>query len=209
MTAAEMKYTGERMVPEHDGKAAQGNIEIHDLMYRGFLVATQGKVVVDIACGCGYGTLMISSRAEKVYGYDIDVDTVEFADEFMYAENIEYNIGDIKNIPHENESIDTVVSVETFEHVDGIDRVISEVHRILKPKGFWCFTTPNGAIYPDPAVVPFHVKHYTKEDIHSLLGQYFNIHISEIGLEPDRSVHMGTPMFGNLSVFALKKDRHD
>jgi 2-polyprenyl-3-methyl-5-hydroxy-6-metoxy-1,4-benzoquinol methylase len=199
-----MEYTGERVIPAHDGKPAQGNYPIHELMYREFLVATVGKVVIDVACGCGHGAKMIAEHAEHVFGYDISPEAINFATLYNQAPNISYDVADIRSLPHTPQSVDTVISVEVFEHVLDIEQVISEVHRVLKPNGFWCFTTPNGERYPDHRIVPWHVRHYTKSTLQQLLAPHFRVHIRETGLEPDSSIHFGVPTFGNYSVFCLK-----
>lgn len=200
-----MKYTGERVIPKHDNTEAQGGYDTHELMYKEFLGATEDKIVIDVACGCGHGSHMISKNASIVYGYDISLEAIEFAKKYYQEENIWYEVGDIKRLPHEDHSIDTVVSVEVFQHVLPIEDVIKEVHRVLKPQGFWCFTTPNGERYPDHRVVKWHLKHYNKKELHNLLDPYFNIHIRETGIEPDSSVYMNRPVFGNYSIFCIKK----
>ena len=200
-----MQYTGERIIPAYEDHPAQGNVDIHDLMYREFLVASIDKKVLDIACGCGMGTKMLAERALKVHGYDIDAETIEFAKKYYNDVKIEYAVGDICNIPEPDESFDTVVSVETFEHVSDIDKLIGEVHRVLKPKGIWCFTTPNGIRYPDHNIVKYHVKHYTESELYSMLDSRFSCFIRRTGLEPDTSIILGKPTFGNYSVFCLKR----
>jgi len=200
-----MQYTGERVIPAHDGLPAQGNYAIHDLMYREFLVAAIGKTVIDVACGCGHGSKMIAEQASQVFGYDISVEAVDFARTHNSGQNISYGVMDIRKLPHDDQSIDTVISVEVFEHVSPVSDVILEVHRVLKPKGFWCFTTPRGERYPDHRIVPWHVKHYTRADLIDLLTPMFNIHIRETGLEPDSSIRCSWPTFGNYSVICIKK----
>lgn len=200
-----MNYTGERIVPAHDDKPGQGNIDEHDLMYREFLVAAKNNIVIDIACGCGYGTKMLAAKAKEVYGFDINPETVEFAKKYSSAPNIAYNVGDIRQIQAADNCADVVVSVETFEHVVEVEQMIYEVQRVLKSKGFWCFTTPNGERYPDHRIVQYHVKHYTAQMLHNLLDKFFNIHIRETCLEPDSSLILDRPIFGNYSVFAIRK----
>jgi len=200
-----MFYTGERIIPQHDDKPGQGNIDIHDLMYREFLVAAENKVVLDIACGCGMGTKMLSCRAQFVKGYDIDAETIEFAKKYYGGEKIKYAVGDICQIPESDGTFDTVISVETFEHVCNVEQMISEIYRVLKPKGIWCFTTPNGVRYPDHKVVRFHIKHYSESELYNMLDSRFSIYVRKTGLEPDMTVFFGKPIFGNYSVFCLRK----
>jgi len=202
---SELQYTGERVIPPHDGNEAQGCYDLHEYMYKEFLITTVDKVVIDVACGCGHGSKMIAEKAVKVFGYDIAQEAVDFAKEHNHDPKIDYNVGDIRSLPHEDASVDVVVSVETFEHVTEIGQVINEVKRVLKPGGLWCFTTPNGDRYPDHRVVKWHVKHYNRQHLHSLLDSSFIIHVRETGFEPDSTAYFGKPTFGNFSVFCVKK----
>ena len=200
-----MEYTGERIIPEHDGNVGQGNIYIHDLMYREFMVAVDNKIALDIACGCGMGTKMLAERASKVHAYDISEESIAFAKEYYNLDNIEYKVGDIRDIPEEDNFFDTAISIETFEHVIEIEKIIDEIHRVLKPNGIWCFTTPNGERYPDHKVVKYHVRHYSEEELHKLLDDRFEIYIRKTGFELDSTLHKKKPTFGNYSAFCVKK----
>lgn len=44
-------------------------------------------------------------------------------------------IYDGKNIPFKNKSFDSIISFEVFEHVEKLDKVISEISRVLKKNG--------------------------------------------------------------------------
>ena len=200
-----MHYTGERIIPSHDNIPAQGNFEMHELMYREFLVPAYDKNVLDIACGCGMGTKILAGKALKVHGYDIDAESIEFAKKYYNAENIKYEVGDICSIPEPDEFFDTVISIETVEHVADIKKVISEVHRVLKPKGLWCFSTPNGNRYPDHSIIKYHLKHYTEGELQELLDPMFSFYIRKMGLEPDSTAIVGELTFSDYSVFCLKR----
>lgn len=199
-----MKFTGERVIPAFEGNVPIGDYKFHEKMYQEFLPITSGTVV-DVACGCGYGSKLLAEKANKVYGYDISKEAIDFAETYYNAPNIEYAVADIRSLPLENQSVDMVISVETFEHVTEIETVISEVHRILKPNCFWCFSTPNTDRYPDHKIVPWHVKHYTKHEIHALLDAYFNISIHDTGIEYSVSKHFRKPVFSNCYAFCIKK----
>lgn len=199
-----MKYTGERVIPAHGDNPGVGNFVEFEHMYKDYLTAVENKTIVDVACGTGYGSKILAEKATKVYGYDIDAETIEFAKEHMAADNIEYAVANIKNLPIETGSIDVAVSIETFEHVTEIQQVINEIYRILKPNGFWFFTTPNAERYPNHRVVKWHVKHYTKIELYELMAKRFTIHINEIGFEPDTSLYYRKPTFGNYAVSCVK-----
>jgi len=56
---------------------------------------------------------------------------------------IRWEVMDIENIAHQNESFDTVISCETIEHVPDPQKAVRELSRILKPGGRLFLTTPN------------------------------------------------------------------
>ena len=55
-----MNYTGERLIP----KLGTGNIEEHLLFYNKSNEFIQDKTVLDIACGSGWGTEILSKKAK-------------------------------------------------------------------------------------------------------------------------------------------------
>ena len=64
-----MKFTGERYLPELDFP------EISYEHWHRYLVAAElagGKVVLDLACGEGYGSALLASKAVSVIGIDAD-----------------------------------------------------------------------------------------------------------------------------------------
>lgn len=50
-------------------------------------------------------------------------------------------VGDAHNLPFPDESFEVIVCSEMLEHADDPRRVISEIHRVLKPKGLAVLTT--------------------------------------------------------------------
>ena len=69
---AETAFTGERFVP-----GITGEIELEHL--HRYLVAAPlcaGRVVLDVACGQGYGSAILAQTAQSVCGVDIDAATI-------------------------------------------------------------------------------------------------------------------------------------
>lgn len=74
-----------------------------------------GKVI-DVACGCGYGTYLISKNPDvkKIIGFDIDQKAIEFADKNFINENLLYSVKKIEEI---NIQADVLTCIETIEHL--------------------------------------------------------------------------------------------
>src|SRR3990167_2932557 len=160
-----MQDTGERMIPEHH----KGNIIYGEHMSRYLAVAgtVEGKVVLDIACGTGYGTQIIAKDAAKVYGVDISKETIEYAKENFNAPNITYKLGNASKIPLDDNSVDVVVSFETIEHVKEYEKFVDEVKRVLKDNGQFIVSTPNDDEFIDDN--EFHVHEFQFTELKELV----------------------------------------
>ena len=168
-------FTGERFIPG----AGDDKLGIeHYQRYLGVRERVRGKVVLDAACGEGYGSDLIASTAERVTGLDIDAETVERAREtYKGRKNLRFLQGSIEKIPLENASVDAVVSFETIEHVpEAVQQsFLEEISRVLRPDGFLIMSTPNKKIYSDLNHYKneFHIKEFYKDEFLAFLGQKF------------------------------------
>ena len=141
-------FTGERFVPGVE----DDEIEIeHYQRYESILPLVRDKVVVDAACGEGYGSSILGATAKHVTGIDICKEAVERATETYGCEKVDYKVGDISCLQLEDSSVDVFVSFETIEHVDAElqQKFVHEVARVLKEDGVFVVSSPNKAIYSD------------------------------------------------------------
>lgn len=132
------------------------------------------KVVLDIACGSGYGTnQLLESGAKKVFGIDISEEAISYCKEKYTNKELEFMVGDVKRIPLEDKSIDAVVSFETIEHVGEEDQKIflKEVKRVLTPEGIFIVSTPNSLVYGKGN--EFHLKELDPQEFAVILKSNF------------------------------------
>ena len=101
-----LPFTGERYVPELRGTIALEHL--HRYAYACQFV--EDKVVLDIACGEGYGSEMLARTAQKVYGVDIDKVTVAHAKHKYKSKNLKFIEGSCEKIPLDDHCVDVVVS---------------------------------------------------------------------------------------------------
>jgi SAM-dependent methyltransferase len=87
----------------------------------------KGDIVIDIACGTGYGTKILARRAHKVYGVDISKIAIQYAKKKYKLKNTVYLI---KNFWNFSTKGDVIVSFETVEHIQDCDGV-NEIFRKL------------------------------------------------------------------------------
>jgi len=140
-----MKFTGERYIPGVEGFIKSEHIHRY-FMSMDFV---KNKTVLDIACGEGYGSFMISTQAKNVYGVDVDLDTIQNAQIKYQNDNLKFQIGDIMNLTFENNKFDVIICFETIEHVVDYEKSLSELKRVLKKDGILIMSTPNKYVYSD------------------------------------------------------------
>jgi 2-polyprenyl-3-methyl-5-hydroxy-6-metoxy-1,4-benzoquinol methylase len=92
------------------------------------------KIVVDIACGSGYGSKMIAMKDNKVFAIDNSKQALNLSKKFNYHKNIQWILGNIKNISKiVTEKVDAIVCFETLEHIEkNHDMVLKQFNNILK-----------------------------------------------------------------------------
>jgi ubiquinone/menaquinone biosynthesis C-methylase UbiE len=175
-----MEFTGEFFIPRDAQNDSADNAELeieHKQRYLSILNMVEGKTVLDIASGEGYGSHILASRAKQVFGVDINPDLVEHAAEKYPRENIRFLQGSVTHIPLDTGSVDMIISFETLEHVsqDMQQQFLVEVKRILKPDGVFIVSTPNKKNYTDryDHHNTFHIHELYEEDLDSLLQGYF------------------------------------
>jgi SAM-dependent methyltransferase len=175
--ALKLPWTGERFLP-----GMRGQIELeHVHRYALALALARGKVVADVACGEGYGSALLGSVAQRVFGVDISPEAVAHARMAYPRDNVEYRVGDCAAIPLPDRSVDLVVSFETIEHHARHAEMLAEFKRILKPDGTLMISSPNKEEYSDIPHYqnPYHVKELYLDEFLALLRAHFrNLRLS-------------------------------
>ena len=166
-----IEFTGERYIP-----GLKGIIELEHLhRYLQACSIADGKVVLDIASGEGYGSAMLSDNAAKVIGIDISLETVKHARNRYKNRNLEFMVGSCSEIPLPDSSVDIVVSFETIEHHNLHDEMMLEIKRVLRSDGILVISSPDKYNY---SVEPnfnnqFHIKELYEHEFKNLINKYF------------------------------------
>lgn len=101
-------------------------------------------IVGDMACGSGYGSMMLSKNCKEVQGYDIDETTInEIKKRYVKENNVKFDVKNLLDIADENR-FDKIISFETVEHFtpDEIKSLLIKFHKALKENGKLIFSTP-------------------------------------------------------------------
>jgi ubiquinone/menaquinone biosynthesis C-methylase UbiE len=170
-----MEFTGERVVP---GKTPQTIYDEHIYRYIFAANLAENKLVLDVACGTGYGVgYMVDKGAGEVVGVDISMAAVDYAQERLGRNNkASFICADAIRLPFVDNAFDIVVSFETIEHIRQCRKFLAECRRVLKENGLLICSTPNRRIFSPNLAKPintFHVKEFWPEEFSRLLRRYF------------------------------------
>jgi GT2 family glycosyltransferase/ubiquinone/menaquinone biosynthesis C-methylase UbiE/glycosyltransferase involved in cell wall biosynthesis len=150
----------------------------HQQRYLSILPLVEGKRVLDIASGEGYGSNWIAERAESVVGVDISEEAVANARGKYHRDNLQFITGSVADIPLEDHSVDVIVSFETIEHVgEELQRqFLTEAKRVLTQNGILVISTPNKLEYSDKRNYKneFHVKEFYYDEFMEFIGREFS-----------------------------------
>ncbi len=142
-----------------------------------------GGSVLDLGCGKKpYESLF--SKATSYTGVDIEVSGHDHADSKV---DVFY---DGKTLPFPDESFDSVVSFEVFEHVFNIEELLGEVLRVLKPGGRFLLTIPFAW---EEHEAPYDFARYTSFGIEHVL--------LKVGFEGVRIVKSSTAVLAMAQLF--------
>jgi SAM-dependent methyltransferase len=167
---------GERFVD-----AAPRNWELfyqHVARYRFARRFAAGRVVLDVACGSGYGSALLGERARAVIGADLSRPALAHAAAHHGGSGARYVRMDGCRLGLRDGSVDLVVSFETLEHVPDMPLLLRELRRVLKPGGLLIISTPNRplyAVYNKGRRNPFHHTELIEEEFRALLAKEFTI----------------------------------
>lgn len=168
-----IQFTGERIVPEADNcepRFAEKMYQEHLARYAFAAQWIQGKKVLDVGCGVGYGSKwMAQNGAESVLGFDLSIDAITHANEFYSHEKVTFKVASATDFFFE-EKFDVVTCFELIEHVEAQSNVISCIRKVLKEDGVLIISTPRAL---EEKRVHFHTKEFSLEEFKDLLETYF------------------------------------
>ena len=174
-----MEFTGERVVE----KETPDRIWLDHLARYEFAARyVKEKIVLDIACGTGYGSSRLClSGAKKVIGVDISREAINFARNKYIVNGLEFKTGDILDISFPGIHFDLITCFETIEHVENQEEALVHLQRALKPEGILIISSPNrkltspGRSISNHPANAFHVKEYSTNEFVVVLNRYLDI----------------------------------
>ena len=100
--------------------------------------------ILDVGCGGGLLTEKFAEYGAKVTGIDASKKSIYIAQKHARSKNldIEYKVGKAENLPV-SIKYDVVICTDCLEHVDNLEKSISEISRVLKKGGLFLYDTIN------------------------------------------------------------------
>jgi len=114
------------------------------IIYPEFFKINQNDEVLNVGCGDGPQAVLYKDSFKHMVGVDINKDRLDKAEQvknFFNINNFEFICANVEDIPLEKQ-FDKVIAVDIVEHVIHPDKLVSEIHRLLKSDGELLMTFP-------------------------------------------------------------------
>jgi ubiquinone/menaquinone biosynthesis C-methylase UbiE len=100
-----------------------------------------GKIALDLGCGVGGNLEMLTQKYCNVVGLDISVNALK--DARRHFKKVNMALATAEHLPFSDHTFDFVLATEVIEHLIAPEEMLSEIHRVVSPKGQVVITTPN------------------------------------------------------------------
>jgi 2-polyprenyl-3-methyl-5-hydroxy-6-metoxy-1,4-benzoquinol methylase len=164
-------------------------------------------MVLDCAAGSCYGSSILkrSDAVNWVISVDVDKDLLKYG-------KIVYNASCVcavaAHLPFREQCFDSVITIETIEHLKNYVRFIENISSCLKQGGIMFLTTPN-KLYSSPFLPkplnPYHInEYYLGSLLYLLKSRSFKVRFIYGGKKATR-LELTRRIFGSLFKFSLDK----
>jgi len=117
--------------------------------------------VLDLGCGCGYGSYILSHKAKKVTGIDNCKGIIEYAITYYKKNNIEFIC---KNGLEITGRYDKIIAFESIEHFENTERLFRTFENLNAKKII--LSVPHISVINRNK---FHYRHFSEEEIMNYL----------------------------------------
>lgn len=121
------------------------DVYLHTTRYNKAIKAITWNSILDLWCWYWFGTKQMATACpEKQFiAIDIDPDVIAFAKQNNQLPNIDYRVMSATDLAFDNETFDTITSIENIEHIPEDQTYVAEAYRVLKNNGRFIISTPN------------------------------------------------------------------
>jgi len=140
--------------------------------------------LLDVGCGEGIIIKFLEEQLKNIYCVGLDLDETHIKMSKENAPFCKYKIGNIYNLPFNENSFEIVICLEVLEHLDKPEKALSELYRVsskyvlisVPREPIWCFLNmARGKYWKDLGNTPGHINHYNSKKIVNLITRQFKI----------------------------------
>lgn len=102
---------------------------------------------LDVGCSTGAMSSLLGEHFGHVTGIDIDTNAVAHAQATLGSNTLDFRIGDAMETGLPPDSMDVVICAHVYEHVPDAARMLTEIHRLLRPGGVCYFAAENKFVF--------------------------------------------------------------
>ncbi len=127
-----------------------------------WLIKNKPKIVADIGCGQGDCSKIIDKNIRYI-GIDPSSTLIERANKIYSSVNREFKGGNAYDIPLVENSVDAIMSIWVWSHLDNLDLAAKQMYSVLKPSGKFLIITANPETYDERKT--FYKEYHIKDDL--------------------------------------------
>jgi SAM-dependent methyltransferase len=163
----------ERIVPDElspDQTTGAETLRLHTERYEFARRNLVPGSLLDLACGVGYGTALLSEdpRVTSALGVDLSDEAVKYARRRYRSERVAYLCSDALEFSPGHQ-FDNVVSLETIEHVDDPTALFAHLVSLLAPQARLVASVP---VTPSVDANPHHKSNFSAKSFQRMASGY-------------------------------------
>lgn len=151
-----MKYYSEEVPVILD---YQGRLEIArqiDGVLKNILDNPKKLKCLDVGCSSGVISYYLSDKFREVIGVDIDEKAIKYAVKNFQKKNLKYLKMDGEDLDFKDQVFDVVICHQVYNFVENPQKLMNEIHRVLKKGGVCYFSGRNKYAIMEPQYkIPF------------------------------------------------------
>lgn len=105
--------------------------------------------ILDLGASTGIIGNHLAAHCGTIIGIDIDLPAVAYATKHR-DRNADFLVADGMQMPFANDTFDVVICAQIYEHVPDAERLLADIHRVLKPGGVCYFAAGNRLMFMEP-----------------------------------------------------------
>ena len=134
--------------------------------------------ILDVACGDGFFSRKLGLKVKRIRGIDISEISIQKANGKNKHKNSVFEQADAQKLPYPDASFTKVFSICALQHIKNDGKALSEMQRVLKPKGILVITVDSiGSFAKNTKFIEAHARQehmthqYDKEGLNKKLEQ--------------------------------------